>query len=419
VGAGVCLGLPACANILGLEDRTEALTDGSTGATTSASVSATTGTATSGSSSTSSTLGDAGIDDAAHDARGKGQGDATVEDSGDAEVPEASSACPATGPCIIASGLDYPWTIAVDEQRVYWTEPGTDITTSNGFVKSCPVTGCGAGGPTVYASNVNFPRDIVIDSTSVYWGTVSLATPGGIWKCPLAGCVGVPTQIGVATQPYGMALDGTYVYWVDQFDNSVHRASKAGGGVNQVLDDGGSTVHGEPERASVDNAFVYFTDNSGEVLSLPFDGGTARVIRSNDSVGDYPVVVDSTWVYYGATNNALATTNNASATDFFFRADKKANNPAQTPLVSNVNWAYGIALDPDAGQLYFADFGDTITNSGAYGRVSLDGGGLQYLGQHLAPIEWVAVNSTYLFYAIYSSDNNYTPNTGTLVRTAK
>jgi hypothetical protein len=421
---GACVTLSACANILGLEDRVvgdgDAAVSASTTAATSQSSSGTTSGVTSASASTGTTTGgamDAGIEDASRDAPEKGRNDATVDDGGDAEVPEASSACPATGPCVLASGLNHPWTIAVDELRVYWTEAGTDSTTTDGSVKSCPLAGCGAG-PTVYASNLSFPRDIAVDSTFVYWESMSSSTSGGIWRCPLAGCVGAPTQLATATQPYGMALDATYVYWVDQFDNSVHRTPKAGGGTNQVLDDGGSSVHTIPQRAAVDNAFVYFGDDFGNTVSVPFDGGAPRVLQTNDGTNtEYAILVDSTSIYYGATNFNLSA--NYPNSDFFFRTDKKTSNATQVPLVPNVDWAYALALDSDAGQLYFGDFGDDFSPTGALGRVGIDGGGLTYFGQNLAPIEWVGVNSTYLAYATYANDFNWNSNSGSIIRTAK
>lgn len=412
--------LAACANILGIEDRTFAGSDDGSFSSNTASTGSSSGTSGSGSSTGASSSGvDGGIEDAARDVIERGTGDGTIDEGGDVAVPEASTACGATGNCVIASGLDYPWIIASDETRVYWTESGTNSSSNDGAVKSCPVTGCGANGLVVYASGINFPRVLVIDSSSIYWGTNDSFSNGGIWKCPLAGCNGAPTRLASASQPYGMALDNTYVYWVDQLDSSVHRMAKTAG-QDQVLDDGGR-AHGEPVFAAVDTSFVYFTDDSAGLFALPFDGGAARTVATND-IGfvEYPVAVDSTSLYYGAESFDLAT--NGATDDFFFRADKKTVMPQQVPLVTNLTWAFSLALDSDAGHLYFGDFGDGLSDNGQVGRVNTDGTGVHYFGQNTSPIEWVSFNSTYLFwctYAEFDSQGNLAPNAGTIVRSAK
>jgi hypothetical protein len=402
--------MPGCANILGLEDRT--LLDGGSGSSS-----------TSSSASTSSSS--AGLDGSLADVvdpdgpgnDGSLPGDGSVPD---VVIAEASTTCPGTGNCVIATGLGQPWLIAADDTRVYWTEGGTSPTSGDGAVKSCPITGC-SGGPTVYATAVNFPRVLVIDSTNVYWGTNdSTLVNGGIWWCPLAGCgASGPNMLAAASKPYGMALDATYVYWVDQVDFTVHRMVKTGG-TDQVLDDGTSGVHTKPVFMTVDSSSVYFTDDSGGVFALPLGGGPARTIITNDpGLFEYPVIVDSTYVYYGA-NNVAATA--SSVDDFVYRASKTAANPTQTAIVSQLNWAYSIALDSSRGVLYFGDFGTTQGNDGKVGKVNTDGSGLSYYAQGSAPVEWVAFNSTYFFWATFAqidANGDYLPSTGTIVRSAK
>ncbi len=423
-GVVAALTVPGCANILGLEDRT--LADSSASSTASGSSgsgsSGSGSSRSSGSSASSSSDLDGAVDDVVdRDVRGReNDGSLTGDGAGvDGTGPEASTTCAATGACVIASGLNAPWIIAADETRVYWTEAGTSSTSDDGAVKSCPLTGCGAG-PTVYAANVNLPRMLVIDATNVYWGTYDDGTgSGGIWSCPLAGCAS-PHAVASASQPYGMALDATYVYWVDQLDSSVHRIAKAGGPV-QVIDDGTSGVHTTPQFMAVDASSVYFTDDSGGVYATAIAGaGPIRTVITNDSGQfEYPIAVDSTNLYYGA-NNLSATSSGAA--DFVYRASKTATSPAQTPIVSGLNWAFSVVLDPAAGVVYFGDFGTGLGNDGQVGHVNTDGTGIHYYGRNIAPVEWVAFSSTYFLWATYAevdASGNFVPSSGSITRVAK
>jgi hypothetical protein len=440
LAAAGTFGLGACAGILGLEDRTVD-TDGATnvsGSVTTTSTSTGTGSNQSSSSvmssgsvaSTSSSASKGSIDVDAADEGGRViETDATLDGPpADVNLPEAATTCAATGNCTIATGLNFPWVIAADEQRIYWVEAGTSPSTSDGAVKSCPLTGCGAG-PLVYAAGINFPRDLVVDATNVYWETFtpSATGGGGIWSCPVTGCVGAPRQIASVTQPYGLAVDATYVYWVDQFDWSVHRSLKAGGGADLVLDDGGtSSNHTSPMFATVDNSFVYFTDDTGGVYALPFDGGVARWVLNNDTGNnDYGIAVDSTNLYFGAENSFAAT---GSALDFVYRVDKRTASPPpatppQTALASNLNWAFSVTLDPDGGNVFFADYGGGVgTRNAQVGRVSTSGGAVHYYAQGLPTAEWVSATSAYVFWATFAerdSSGTLIPFTGTITRAAK
>jgi hypothetical protein len=104
-------------------------------------------------------------------------------------------ACPKSGcganPTVLASGLDAPVAIATDGINVYWTETGSNFTaagpvTGAGLVRKCAVGGCG-NSPTTLASGLDDPGGIALDDTDVYWteaGAGASTATGRIWKAP-------------------------------------------------------------------------------------------------------------------------------------------------------------------------------------------------------------------------------------------
>jgi hypothetical protein len=76
-------------------------------------------------------------------------------------------ACAVTGcatPTQLANGPNVPWSIAVDEASVYWTD------SIAGTVMKCAQSGCN-GNPTVLATVAEHTGDIAVDATSVYFTT--------------------------------------------------------------------------------------------------------------------------------------------------------------------------------------------------------------------------------------------------------
>lgn len=434
--AGLALGATACAQILGLQDRTldsDASAD-SGGVGTS--------TWTSTSTSSMSTMDDGAVQDSttsdgSSTSDGGAGGDATsavdAPHDGMSVVPDAArdgmtgdGGCTNTAPCELASGLDWPFAPAADQTHVYWSEaPVLDT----GSVKSCPQTGCpvlpdGGGGPLVYVSGLQLsPGPVAIDAQNIYWATYWTTTNtvvGGIWSCPLAGCgAGGPRSLGTPYGASGIAVDSTYLYWVSQINTSIHRIPKntLDGGGDQVLY-AGPTSSSDPlyfvsaGQVAIDATSVFFVDTSGGgVWRAPITGG-APVLVINDSSGhDLPVDVDTSWLY-------TATTNGANGS--ILRTVKTTNNPdAAAPLIPGLGFPTGMALDVPTNTIYWTDIGST---PGLVGKAPLDGGAKQWIDQ-TQPDPWgVAVNSSFVFYAnqgAVDSNSNVVSLSGSIWRAPK
>ncbi len=328
------------------------------------------------------------------------------EAGGDAQ--SVAPSCP--DPCPLQKGLNHPYFITSDANRVYWTEFGDDLGTANGAVKSCPVTGCGAG-PTVYTSSQINPRGIAVDSQNVYWGSASYGfVVGAIWSCPIGGCTS-PTKLASADIPFGVAVDATYVYWADNDDNTVHRVAKTNG-TDTVLYDAGSSVFIAAAQCSVDNAFVYVSDRNNTVARVPVTGGEPVVITSGPRPGYFGITNDTTSVYFGEAGQIFAAS--------------KTSTDGGVALASNVPWPVGLARDTSTGALYWADYGSGVVNDGTVGRVGIDGGGETVLASSLTSPQGVTVSGSSVFWISWGTlDNSPTsntgalPSTGALIRTSK
>jgi hypothetical protein len=299
--------------------------------------------------------------------------------------------------------------MASDSTRVYWTEFGDGLGTPNGSVKSCPVAGCGSG-PLVYASGQMNPRGIAVDGQNVYWGTSSNSgVTGAIWSCPIAGCMGGAMKLSDAVIPEGIALDATFVYWVDIDNYTANRVPKAGGGGGSQLWDASSGGVSTPLLCAVDNAFLYFTDDSAGVYRVPLTGGNPIVLAPTTGIGAvWPVVLDSNSVYYGANGQIV-------------RAYKTATDGG-VPLVTTVPSPDGLVIDTTSGLLYWSDWGSGLANDGTVGKVKAAGGNSTLVASSLVTPSSLALSGNYVAWISYGTLDDaggVFPGTGTLLRNAK
>lgn len=134
-------------------------------------------------------------------------------------------------PRIVAASQHLPHSIAVDAERVYWTN-----SYAAGMVASCPRSGCDAE-PIVLATAQRDPTNLVVDDRNLYFvHPFDFTHPGEILECPLVGCGAAPKVLaqGQRAAGYGLALDGTHVYWsnggqvlgVTDLDGNISRIRK-------------------------------------------------------------------------------------------------------------------------------------------------------------------------------------------------
>jgi hypothetical protein len=435
--AGVALGVGACANLLGIDDRSiDPTLDGGAGGGSGATsgVGSTSGTVVSSgsvatgdgsgaiasgstrSSGVASGSSSGGASGGTASGSGTSSGSGTGMSSGSVAVPDAGADsqpvdnCP--DPCTIASKLNHPFQMTSDADRVYWTEYGDDLGTANGFVKSCPLTGCGAGAMVYAQAQIN-PRGIAVDAQNVYWGSATYgAVNGAIWSCAVTGCSS-PTKLAGAGIPYGVWVDATYIYWVDNDDGSVHRILKPNNG-DKVLYDGGDYATGcpidEPQQCVSDGTFVYLNDYSGDVYRVPVAGGDPFLMASGSQVGGWPLAIDSTYVYFGDSG-------------FLYRMLKTSAFGKGTVIATGISDPDSIVIDPATNMVYWADWGSGNADDGTVGKVGTNGMNQTVLASSLQTPEAVTVSGSYLFWlsngTLDKVNGGALAQSGALMRTAK
>lgn len=381
LAGSLAFGAAACAGILGIDDRHLDTSDGGT------------------------MQQEGGTQDGGNqDAPGNGDSPTTSDSpSGDTGVVDAGC----DGPCVLASGLNHPFAMASDSNNVYWTEFGDDFGSTNGSVKSCPVSGCGSGPKTIATAQAN-PQAIVVDASNVYFSTGGSGTVNaGIFTCPLSGCTGTPMHIVDVGTVYGMTVDATYVYWADSYDNTIHRIAKSGGS-DSVLYDAGDMTIDQPGAVAVDNAFAYVTDVTGSVFKEPIGGGSPVKMAGPMTSGFWPIRVDAVQVYYGVGGGIVALSKNATNGGPF--------------IATQIPNPQGMTLDPATERLYWADLGSGTGNDGTIGRVGVDGGGQQVLASSVIVPYDVTVSGPYVLWISNGTpgDSGSTdPNTGQVLRLPK
>ncbi len=164
------------------------------------------------------------------------------------------------------------------QQYVIWT----DI--SNG---SIGIDNLSSPGAKAWITGCNSPLFITNDGTYLYWangGTIQGGTGNGsIGRFKLGGdpASADPTVLnqtfitGLTSNPVGIAVDGTYVYWTEPSVGTVCRHSIAGGSV-AAGDETWISTAGNPWGLAVDSTTIYWADAliSGNSISWATLGDT-------------------------------------------------------------------------------------------------------------------------------------------------
>jgi hypothetical protein len=123
--------------------------------------------------------------------------------------------------------------VGVDSTYVYFTQWGSQ------HVSRCALAGCdfdaGFGNAAFHIAN-NEPNAVSVapSAPNVYWTVshyqqVTSTFTGHIASCPIAGCpdAGPTTVIGDPNmEPFGIAIDATYIYWTDYVAGTVNRRTR-------------------------------------------------------------------------------------------------------------------------------------------------------------------------------------------------
>jgi hypothetical protein len=210
-------------------------------------------------------------------------------DAGRAGCPSDSG----TLPVVLASGLDMPDGIAIDEAFVYWVENGS------GSVKRVSICG---GAVTTLATGQSAPTAIAVDATSVYWINYPETEQGG----------------------------------------SIMRVAKGGGAAPEVL----ASALGGVDCIAVGSSAVYGATGIGAVTRISLEGGAPTVVVPGDILVS-GLAVDTTRAYWISEKGGVLG-------GILFSAPLTSGTGTPTMLASGLNNARSLVLG--ATVLYWIEF---------------------------------------------------------------
>jgi hypothetical protein len=194
-----------------------------------------------------------------------------------------------------------PYSIAVDDTNVYWSQVDSYV---YGVVPNSSVREVSLGGGTAstLALGQGWPSGIAVTGASVYWANEVDLTSGssqtGLMTVPVDG--GTPTTVAVvstsAELSVNLAVDATSAYWMAVGGDAIIKVSLAGGAITTL-------ASGQcPSAIAIDATSVYWTARcaiSGSVMKVALDGGTVTTLAvQNPRLTQGGVAVDGTNVYW-------------------------------------------------------------------------------------------------------------------------
>ncbi len=257
--------------------------------------------------------------------------------------------------------------------RLYWTNFAVAQTIS--FVN---LDGSGSGGTvnTTGAPAVTNPAGVGIDPSAgkVYWanlgtGTISFANLDG------SGGGGMLNTSPIGPdEPAGVALDAASgkIYWADRGDDRIEFANLDGSGGGMLST--GSLPPNQPEGVAVDPATgkIYWADSGDdqiEFANLDGSGGGATLettgVTVNKPIG---VAIDPATgrIYWANSATSGTDSNTIEFANLNDTGDAGILNTSPAP----VDNPQGVAVDPGAGKVYWANFDGASIDS-----ANVDGGG--------------------------------------------
>jgi hypothetical protein len=225
-------------------------------------------------------------------------------------LPGSILAVPRTGGTYttLASGVIFPYQLAVDGTHVYWVSYGTldfesGTAQSDGRVER--VRKDGSGRQTL-AANLSLPPGLVLDADNVYFSELGLATgnpSAGVRRVAKNG--GAVTHIDDQYIAADLALSDSFVVYFGGTNTraGILRVPKSGGPSAWIVED--KNIYGGPK---VFDGQIYYAnaydDFDGGLMRVPVSGGTPQFLGVV-KMTNYDFAVDICGVYYGTYERTL------------------------------------------------------------------------------------------------------------------
>lgn len=212
-------------------------------------------------------------------------------------------------PAKVATGQKYPRGLTANATHVYWSNfghTGMPLSGSSSRIMRAAlgaVSSTSIGAPEIFADGQMDARHLAIDATNsyLYWingGSGPGKNDAGVMRMPLTG--GTPTRLIAATYPVDLALDSTYVYWLDSDLQTVNRA-KLDGSSSTVLYASGPKPVGLALGAS---SKIYWLNrgttglSDGQVKSSPAFSFLPPTVLASAQAEPVDLAADTSGIYW-------------------------------------------------------------------------------------------------------------------------
>jgi hypothetical protein len=159
-----------------------------------------------------------------------------------------------------------PWAIAIDANRVYWSNVADDRV-GGGSIRACALGGCPTG-PATLKGNLTSPLSMTKDATRVYWASRSDAVDAGgtsvVAGCPTDSCEAEAADFVFPSIPAAGAtrlfVDAKEIIWGETGPGTIYRCAvpDCAGGARALV-----KLRSGLSAVTADDDFVYFVDAAG------------------------------------------------------------------------------------------------------------------------------------------------------------
>jgi hypothetical protein len=183
------------------------------------------------------------------------------------------------------------------DATIYWANiSGNTISASNNNGKDVNQN---------FITGADGPSDVIVSADHIYWGnatggcTESGSCPGSIAVANLNGS-DIRENLIHADTPYGLAIDGHYIYWSNFGSNTIGRANLDGSDVDQDFIAGASS----PDGVVVNGQYIYWSNNGATTIGRANLNGTdADQSFISGASGPEGMAINGQYIYWVNHNN--------------------------------------------------------------------------------------------------------------------
>jgi len=199
-----------------------------------------------------------------------------------------------SAPTPFASEQDQPAFVATDGTNVYWSNMGH----TPDFLGSLMKMSAGGTSPTTLISGATY-GDFVVTATNRYWSEIThgAANSGKVMKKALDGTLATPLASSLPF-PSMLAVDAFFVYWTSGEDHTLRKVSSAGDGSLPTLLASQVSQYG----LATDGTWVYFATTTGSMVKMSVDGSSTIPLATGQT-SSFWITIDSNSLYWTTETN--------------------------------------------------------------------------------------------------------------------